>query len=398
MRKGWVQATLKDALEPIANRPNGKEYPLVLSVTEKRGIIPQTEVFKHRIATDDISKYKVLEPMDIAYNPYLLWCGAIGQWKGLTPGVVSPVYECFRVKESCVPRYLGLIFETGILTDYFNALAIGSIVRRRRTIPSDFIAAPILLPPLPEQKRIADLISSVDSYIEALEQQAECARKSRSAVLHEMLSVGGDGWIATTLGEVATCAGGSAFPVRYQGSNEGIPFIKVSDMNLPGNEIKIHFASNFISNEIAKKLKVRIWPHNTVIFPKVGAALLTNKRRILSEATIFDNNVMGLVTGDELNPIFLLLFMQTIDMNDYVQNGALPSISNEIVKGIDIYLPPLLEQERIVDLISSIDGEISAIEKLISQTKNLRSGLLSDLLSGDHEIPESYDIVIGANL
>ena len=140
MRDGWIEATLREALEPIAIHPNGKDFPLVLSVTEKRGIIPQTEIFKHRIATDDISKYKVLEPMDIAYNPYLLWCGAIGQWKGTEAGVVSPVYECFRVKSNCEPRYLGYIFETGILTNYFDALAIGSIVRRRRTIPSDFIA------------------------------------------------------------------------------------------------------------------------------------------------------------------------------------------------------------------------------------------------------------------
>ena len=134
MRDGWVETTLREAIEPIANRPNGKDYPLVLSVTEKRGIIPQREIFKHRIATVDISKYKVLEPMDIAYNPYLLWCGAIGQWQGTEAGVVSPVYDCFRVKSNCEPRYLGYIFETGILTNYFDALAIGSIVRRRRTI------------------------------------------------------------------------------------------------------------------------------------------------------------------------------------------------------------------------------------------------------------------------
>lgn len=252
----------------------------------------------------------------------------------------------------------------------------------------------LYLPPIPEQKRIVDLISTIDSYIEALEQQAESARKSRSAVLHEMLSAGGDGWVNTTLGKVSSCAGGSAFPLRHQGNNEGIPFIKVSDMNLPGNELIIHFASNYISEEIAARLKARIWPKDTVIFPKVGAALLTNKRRILSVPTIFDNNIMGLVCSDQLNPNFLFYFMQTIDMNDYVQNGALPSISNEIVKAIDIPLPPLHEQERIINIISSLDDGIAATENLISETKQLRTGLLSDLLSGDHEIPESYDKVM----
>jgi hypothetical protein len=43
-----------------------------------------------------------------------------------------------------------------------------------------------------------------------------------------------------------------------------------------------------------------------------------------------------------------------------------------------------------------MDDGISATEKLISETKQLRSGLLSDLLSGEHEIPESYEKVMGA--
>jgi type I restriction enzyme S subunit len=204
----------------------------------------------------------------------------------------------------------------------------------------------------------------------------------------------GNDWAQRTLGEVTRCAGGSAFPIRHQGKSEGIPFIKVSDMNLPGNESEINFAANFITPELAKRLKVRIWPALTVVFPKVGAALLTNKRRILMESTIFDNNIMGLVAGNELNPYFLLYFMQTIDMNNYVQNGALPSISNEIVKNITVLLPPLTEQARIVELISSLDKKVVAIEKLIMKAIQLRSSLLSDLLSGNHEIPESYDEVM----
>jgi type I restriction enzyme S subunit len=53
---------------------------------------------------------------------------------------------------------------------------------------------PINLPPLRAQKRIVDLISSVDSYVEALRQQADSARRSRNAILNEMLTAGVDGW------------------------------------------------------------------------------------------------------------------------------------------------------------------------------------------------------------
>ena len=72
------------------------------------------------------------------------------------------------------------------------------------------------------------------------------------------------------------------------------------------------------------------------------------------------------------------------------------SLNISTIRSMKISCPPLPEQKRIVELISSMDAGISALERLISETKQLRSGLLSDLLSGDHEIPESYDKVMGA--
>lgn len=401
MREGWVEATLKDALEPIANRPNGKDYPLVLSVTEKRGIIPQTEIFKHRIATDDISKYKVLEPMDIAYNPYLLWCGAIGQWKGLTPGIVSPVYECFRVKDSCAPRYLGLIFETGMLTDYFDALAIGSIVRRRRTIPSDFIAAPINLPPLPEQKRIVDLISSVDSYIDALEQQAESARKSRSAVLHEMLSAGGEGWVETTLGEVSEVVMGRQLsPDKKQGVRP-LPYLRAANIGSWGINLEDILEMDFTKDEEMR------------FSSKLGDTLLVeggNEKSVGCPAFVeqsavglcIQNTLIRLRSKDinHLDPKFQYHLMRYLYWQglfaELCAGTTIMHLGQKRAVLIPVNLPPLHEQKRIVDLISSMDDEISATEKLKYEAKQLRSGLLSDLLSGEHEIPESYDEVIVA--
>ena len=71
-------------------------------------------------------------------------------------------------------------------------------------------------------------------------------------------------------------------------------------------------------------------------------------------------------------------------------------ISKSNVKSIKLELPPLPEQKRIVEIVNTIDEVISQTELTTSKAQNLRSGLLSDLLSGAHEIPESYDKVIGA--
>ena len=190
-----------------------------------------------------------------------------------------------------------------------------------------------------------------------------------------------EGWTETTLGKVAKCAGGSAFPIVHQNSQIGIPFIKVSDMNIRGNEVEIISALNHITSELAKKLKVRVWPKDTVIFPKVGAALLTDKRRILTRDTIFDNNIMGLIACDIIIPRFLFLFMTRIRMSDYVQSGALPSISNGIVQEIEINLPPLQEQKRIVDLISSVDTYIDALQQQADCARKSRNAVLHEMLS-----------------
>jgi type I restriction enzyme S subunit len=63
---------------------------------------------------------------------------------------------------------------------------------------------------------------------------------------------------------------------------------------------------------------------------------------------------------------------------------------------ITFLLPPLAEQKRIIEIISVFDNEIEALDSTITKTKNLRSALLSDLLSGSHEIPTTYDKLIGA--
>jgi restriction endonuclease S subunit len=388
MRDGWVETTLKEALEPIANRPNGKDYPLVLSVTEKRGIIPQTEIFKHRIATDDISKYKVIEPMDIAYNPYLLWCGAIGQWKGAEPGVVSPVYECFRVKNNCSPKFLGFIFEAGILTEYFNSRAIGSIVRRRRTIPADFIGAPILLPPLAEQKRIVDLISSVDSYIEALQQQVDKARKSRNAVLHELLTKGGDGWVETPISEFAQVLSGYAFKSVYFNKIEGIPLIRIRDLQ-KRNQTEALTTETYDDRYLVRKGDILIGMDGEFrCYEWSGPVALLNQR-----VCRIQDFKLELV---EPQFIFFTLNQYLEKIEQDTGYTTVKHISSGQILEISFPLPPLAEQKRIAGIISVFDNYVETLDSAINKTKDLRSALLSDLLSGNHEIPTTYDKQIGA--
>jgi restriction endonuclease S subunit len=207
----WKTVTLADLVEHVDERRGDQTVPLVLSVTEKRGIVPQEAVFKKRIATEDTSNYKVLQPLDIAYNPYLLWTGAIGQWCGSNPGVTSPVYETFRTRSEHDPRFIGLVLTGGSLTPYFDATAIGSIPRRRRTPVPVFLSAETTVPPLPAQRRIAAIMSAVDTQIAELDAEVHAAR----TVLDRIVSTLFGGLSATTkYGAVARTRSGPSWAAQ----------------------------------------------------------------------------------------------------------------------------------------------------------------------------------------
>ena len=160
--------------------------------------------------------------------------------------------------------------------------------------------------------------------------------------------------------EVASVESGFGFPLVYQGNLDGgIPFLKVSDMNLPGNEVQVVSWNNSISGEVLRDLKAKAFPAGTVIFPKIGAAIATNKKRILTCTSTYDNNVMGIVPNVErLLPKFLHAHLSTFDISQWASNAQPPSIRKTVVENQQIPIPPLEVQKEIV-------GEIEGYQKII---------------------------------
>jgi type I restriction enzyme S subunit len=164
-------------------------------------------------------------------------------------------------------------------------------------------------------------------------------------------------WQQISLKKIADVVSGFGFPRDYQGLiNEEIPFFKVSDMNLPGNELKMHRGSNTISRVTLRKLNAKTFPVGTVIFPKIGAAIATEKKRILAGEATFDNNVMGLVPSDSLVGKFLFYWLLTFELQSIANIGPVPSLRKTTVEKLPFNLPPLSEQRRIVELLDQADA------------------------------------------
>jgi type I restriction enzyme S subunit len=273
-----------------------------------------------------------------------------------------------------------------------EGLSAGTSFKRIST--SSLGATFIKIPPLPEQKRIVDLISSVDFYIQALRGQLESIQKSRNAVLHELLTAGSDNWGYKKLSDICEVRDGTHESPKP--STEGFPL--VTSKNIKHGRIDLESAY-LISPEDYKEVNKRskVEPFNLLIsmIGTIGEVLVVE-----DEPKFAIKNVGLLKSTDPILSRYLCCFLES----QYGKNAIASSVSGSTQKFISlgklralpVLYPPRENQKAIVDAMSLFDIQVSRILEVTEKAKNLRYSLLSDLLGGVHEIPSSYDRVMGA--
>ena len=178
-----------------------------------------------------------------------------------------------------------------------------------------------------------------------------------------------DNWSVAQLSDIAKCQGGCAFSPALQGRKSGdIAFFKVSDMNLPENQWVMRRSNNYVNDSDREHIIGAEKPSGSVIFPKVGATIFTNKKRMLFQPAFVDNNVMAVWPNDTKRclPAFLYLHFLTVTLAELSNPGPLPSINNSKVYEQKINLPPVLEQARMAAVIWKVQRAIDVEERLIA--------------------------------
>lgn len=390
----WELGSLDDVLIEVDDRNAEKTIELVLSVTEGRGIVPQTEVFKKRIATNDTSKYKAVEPLDIAWNPYLLWTGAVGQWLGSESGVTSPVYPIFRVRENQFARFWGLVLESGLLTPYFDSTAIGSIQRRRRTTVPVFKASSVRVPPLVEQRRIADVIAAVDAQIEAVAQELVALTRVTSSLRDELIGRLSNEQVVT-LGEVLTIVrGGSPRPINdyLTDADEGINWIKIGDIRSGGKYVD-HTAQKIRPEGRAKSREVN-----------PGDFILSNSMSfgrpyiVRIHGCVHDGWLVLQDADDNFHQEYLYELLRSAQVQGEFERLAAGSgvrnLKRDSVRTVEVPLPDRERQREIATILASQHVAVDKLTDEHSRLRTFRSTLLTSLLKQEIEIPESYDALL----
>lgn len=173
------------------------------------------------------------------------------------------------------------------------------------------------------------------------------------------------GWEIKKLGEVCTfCSGYTPKENEFKKcATIPVPYFKVSDMNHLENHKYLTYTTLYLENGC------KTYPKHTIVFPKNGAAIATNKKRLLGQDSVIDLNTGGVIANDKIVFYeYLYLFLLNLDFRLFTRRGAVPTLDIAELKKQTIPVPPLPVQEQIVSELDLLSG---IIEKKREQLKEL---------------------------
>lgn len=159
-----------------------------------------------------------------------------------------------------------------------------------------------------------------------------------------------ENWAWVRLGEISEVSAGTTPNNKYIVSDGNIPFYKVSDMNTFGNEKYMNIAQEYLSDEY----KNYLLETDTIIYPKNGGAVFTNKRRITTKPCLVDLNTGYCKPYWKTSIDYLYFWFSSINFVNFYSGTVLPTVSAGIIKNLLIPIPPLTEQSRIVQRLEEL--------------------------------------------
>jgi type I restriction enzyme S subunit len=277
--------------------------------------------------------------------------------------------------------------------DYSNFVSFGT---RSKLTRGAMMQIKLQIPSLQEQRRIVNLVESIDNLIQRTDDAIIKSRIARAALLADLLNPGIDeqlreGWTKTTIADIAHVNHESISSVA---GNQEIKYIDLSSVS----------AESGISHELWSG-SLADAPGRAKRLVRTDDVLISTVRPYLRGVAKVTADLDGQVasTGfcvlrairNVCLPGLLWCYINQDSFFDFLMTRATgsnyPAVRPKDVSEYKLVLPPLEEQLRIAELIEAFDLEIFSLKALLINARNARTAILQDLLSGNHEIPESYD-------
>ena len=384
----WNFTAIGDFASRVRRKNEGGACLDPMTISAVDGLVSQRDYFKKIVASKNTEGYTLLHKNDFAYNKSYSEgypVGAARRLKSKDIGIVSPLYICFELDEIKIDlRFADYLFDS----DWFIQAIYGIAKEGARSHGllnigiEEFFSASMPIPPLPEQKKIAEILSGIDRTISVKRQAKIDLEITREAICDELIQNGK--WEEEKVGTLATHMTngfvGTATP-HYR--ERGIRYL--TSKNIRRDRIDTR-RMIYISQEFHDA--------NQKSSLQIGDVLMVQSGHIGTTAVITDEykdcNCHALIlmrfNQNRVNPQYASLYFNSVigklRLSDIFVGSTVKHVNTGDLRKFKIPLPPLDIQTDIVSKIYSMDHLLNARDAQIQKLLSLKMGLSADLLSG----------------
>lgn len=390
-----------------------KPKATMLSVTIKRGIIPQSDLLMNSRKKDssrvDKSKYKFVKIGDLAYNKMRAWQGALGISK--YEGIVSPAYVIQRPhNQKVIAKYYHYLMRTPSFHKEAERWSYGITSDMWSLRPEHFKMIYTLLPPPDEQAAIVKYLdhatARLDRAIAAKRRVVKLLDEQKQAIIHRAVTLGLDesatlkdsgvpwlgmvpeDWDIRRLKQVSKISRGKFShrprndPRFYDGN---YPFIQTGSVARAEKYIQSYKQSlNDLGLSVSKR-----FPENTLV---MTIAANIGDVAILNFEACFPDSLVGILPDSEMDLEFLFYMLRSMKEVFELEapTNTQGNLSNERLGDIRISKPDLETQRAIVIHIENENSQLSktqqVLKKEISLLEEFRTALISEVVTGKRDV------------
>lgn len=346
---------------------------------ESRGIFKGKEI--------KVKNYFVVQAGDFLISKRQIAHGACGIVpESLDGAVVSNEYNVFVPQKETNIEFFFLIMQLPYYKRLFYLMSDGVHIEKLLFKTNDWMKRSLSLPLLPEQQKIATILSTQDKVIE-LKEKLLAQKQQQKKYLMQQLLTGKiklanhpNNWHEIKLGEVSSMASGGTPDSKnkeYYGNTYN--WISISDISNAGKYIDD--SDRKLSQSGFDNCTARLFNPGTVLlamYASVGKCAIARKTCCTSQA------ILGITPQKELvnEYLYYVLVNENVRLKSFSQASSQPNINKKIVEDVLIKLPSLSEQKAIVEILSTADHEIDLLQKSIEAEKQKKKALMQLLLTG----------------
>ncbi|HAT8520570.1 TPA: restriction endonuclease subunit S [Vibrio vulnificus] len=383
----WSVKPLKEIAVRSTKKNSAGEVVRVLTNSAFGGVVDQRDYFEKDIANkDNLSGYFIVDKGAYVYNPRVSSLAPVGpiSKNKIGKGVMSPLYTVFKFYDSD-DSFFEYFFRSNYWHSYMRKVSnSGARHDRMNVTNNDFLNMPIPYPEKGERDKIADCFSSIDELIAAEERKLDELKAHKKGLIQQLFPSDGKAvpklrfpefhnqgeWKTKPLDKIAENLNSKRVPITEKDRIKGsIPYYGASGV--------IDYVKDYIFDdellcisEDGANLVARTYP---IAFSIKGKAWVNNHAHVLR----FENACTQVIVENYLN---------SISLEDYLTGMAQPKLNRAKLNVIPIPLPDLNEQQKVADLLLSIDELIRPQIQKVNYLKFHRKGLIQNLFPSLEEV------------